>query len=83
MVKIKPFDRPPLQQGRPPFSSQPYDVMSTTEELVKWLETTPTISCMSSDPKIPSLPADADPHDDAVYEMATDNFEGMLSSRAC
>ena len=29
------------------------------------------------------LPADADPHDDAVYEKATDNFQRMLSSGPC
>ena len=81
MVKIKPFEaiHPPYNRAAA-ISSQPYDVMSTTEAREMAGDDADNFLHVIR-PEI-DLPADADPHDDAVYEKATDNFQRMLSSGA-
>tara|TARA_Y100000589_G_scaffold16757_1_gene13733 strand:- start:1017 stop:2279 length:1263 start_codon:yes stop_codon:yes gene_type:complete len=81
MVKIKPFEaiHPPYNRAAA-ISSQPYDVMSTAEAREMAGDDTDNFLHVIR-PEI-DLPEGTDPHIDAVYEMATRNFQDMLSSGA-
>lgn len=81
MVKIKPFEaiHPPYNRAAA-ISSQPYDVMSTAEAREMAGDDTDNFLHVIR-PEI-DLPEGTDPHIDAVYEMATRNFQKMLASGA-
>lgn len=79
MVKIKPFEaiHPPFNRAAA-VSSQPYDVMSTTEAR-EMAGNDENNFLHVIRPEI-DLPEGTDPYIEAVYEIATRNFQAMLSN---
>ena len=80
MAKLTPFRAlRPTPQGAPLVSSVPYDVVNTAE--ARTLAAGNPLSFLHVTRSEIDLPAETDPHSDAVYALARRNLDALRSDR--